>query len=70
MEITGVTTKITLQLCLQGRKGQSEGDAIRLPCLQCMPSYSVNMAPAVYSLILFIPVAFGETLLKPKSEKK
>lgn len=70
MEITGVTTKITLQLCLQGRKAQSEGDAIRHPCLQCMPSYSVNMAPAVYSLILFIPVAFGETLLKPKSEKK
>lgn len=59
-----------LQFCLQGRKGHSAGDSIRRPCFQCMESYSMNTAPALYSIILFITVAFGKTLLKPKSKKE
>lgn len=59
-----------LQLCLQGGKGHSTGDSIRRSCFQCMQSYSVNTAPALYSIILFITVAFVKTLLKAKSKKK
>ena len=64
MEITRVTTEIMLQLCLQGRKGQSAGDAIRRPYFQCMQFYSVSMAPALYSLILFMTATIAEAKIQ------